>query len=106
MLVRLSTFKLGSPQEVYWEGFENFVLSSNIAFGKMRDNDKEMYAGDNVTFGETPIIKLRQTSKKIIKNVTIEPLLAIHAFAYGLVCIIVPSVYFDKICRVLFRVLA
>ena len=66
----------------------------------MEGNDAKDDTEVILSFGETPIVKFRQTAKMIIKNITIEPLLAVHSFSYGLVCIIVPSLYFDKICRV------
>ena len=55
---------------------------------------------NNLTFGEKPIVRFRQKTRHIIKNITIEPLLLVHSLAYGIVCLYVPTLYFDKICRV------
>ena len=55
---------------------------------------------NNLTFGEKPTIRFRQKLKHVLKNITIEPLLFVHSIAYGLVCLLVPSLYFDKICKV------
>ena len=55
---------------------------------------------NHLTFGESPVVKFKQKAKKVINNITIEPLLLVHAVAYGLVCLLVPALYFDKICRV------
>ena len=62
----------------------------------MQSNGRRENTEENLTFGEKSAIRFHQTAK----NITIEPIVAVHAFADGLVCITVPSLYFDKICRV------
>ena len=64
---------------------------------KMRNDD---CANDKVTFGENPSTRLCQTSKKVIRNITVEPVIFFYAIGHSVTSIITSSLYFDKICKV------
>ena len=54
----------------------------------------------NLTSEEKLTVRFRQKLKYVLQNITIEPLLFFHSISFGLVWVLVPSVYFDKICKV------
>ena len=51
---------------------------------------------------KTKIFKWFQIIKKLLMNITVEPLLFLHGLGYGLAAITIPSLYFDKICLVMY----
>ena len=56
---------------------------------------------ENLTLWKNPVSTFIQLMKTIFTNLTVEPLLFLHAFSYGLAGIAIPSLYFDKICLVI-----
>ena len=55
-----------------------------------------------LTFGENPSTRTWQISKKVIKNITVEPVIFFYAIGFGITTVITASLYFDKICKVNF----
>ena len=51
---------------------------------------------------KTKISKVCQMIRMLWMNITVEPLLFLHGLGYGLAAITIPSLYFDKICMVIF----
>ena len=44
--------------------------------------------------------KAKEIAAKVIKNITVEPVIFFYAIGFGITTIISPSLYFDKICKV------
>ena len=49
---------------------------------------------------ETYATKLLEIGRKIIRNVTVEPVIFFYAIGFGVTTIITSSLYFNKICKV------
>ena len=49
------------------------------------------------------IHKIWEVFQKIIKNVTVEPVIFFYAVGFGITTIISSSLYFDKICKVCWK---
>ena len=50
---------------------------------------------------ENPYLtKTKEIATKVIRNITVEPVIFFYAIGFGITTIISPSLYFDKICKV------
>ena len=65
-------------------------------------NTENLENTDNMnSCSENPyLIKTKEIATKVIRNITVEPVIFFYAIGFGITTIISPSLYFDKICKV------
>lgn len=54
----------------------------------------------DLTYGSAPAERLFVSIIRLLKNVTIEPVVFLYALGFSLTIIVTPSLYMQKICEV------
>ena len=66
-------------------------------------NEDKKNSNEATTFGESSFTKtwyVWHATKKIVQNITVEPVIFFYAIGHSVTTIITQSLYFEKICKV------